>query len=457
MAERAELEIRVDTDVHLDSETAPRQMLSALRRRLRQSSTGGTVPMLLETRDGRHRLPQGLLPWVTEACQRKEIPFEVVDRRSVVSCRAIRSRGKLDEPHRKALRQLMMRDSGVVFAPGPGRVALAVELMAARQQRSLVLTHSQSSARRWLADLRELLGLSVPHVAPLTEAGPDTRVVVGSYAALGSLPLEVLRSDYGMVVFDSLEEVESGLLMRSIRNTGARYLLGLARRTARSDQGFEHIYLTLGGVVCRLEQAISHAPLLPVYRTRLTEFARPYEGRQGYQTLLAELTKDEARCKLIADDVATEARAGHPCLVLSERRTHLERLARLFSPELTVETLTSAVGPAQRGRMIQRFEAGEVLVLLCTSQIAQDTVSTTRISRLFLTFPFTYVRKLEKPLQGLIQPFEGQQDAVLFDYHDAQMEPLVRSHAKRHKLLSRFRREVERTVRRKSQMTLPLG
>ena len=457
MAEQAALEIRVGTDVQLDSDSAPVSMLSALRRRLRQSSPGGTLPMLLETRDGHYRLPQGLLPWVTEACQRKAIPFEVVDRRSVISCRAIRSRRKLDEVHRKALRQLMVRDSGVVFAPGPDGVALAVELMAARQQRSLVVTHTDSDQQRWLEDLRKVLGLDTPYVAPLAEAGPDSRVVVGGYAALGAMPPEVLRHHYGMVVFDSLEEVEPGLLMRSIRNTGARYLLGLARRPPAAGQNYEHVYLTLGGVVCRLEQNPHDAPLLPTYRTRFTEFSRPYEGRQGYQTLLAELAADQPRCQLIADDVVQEAREGHPCLVLSERRTHLERLAELFPKDLTVETLTSAVGPARRGRMIQRFEAGEVQVLLSTSQIAQDTISTTRISRLFLTFPFTYVRKLEKPLRGLIQPFEGQQDAVLFDYHDAQMEPLVRSHQKRHKLLTRFRREVERTVRSKSQMSLPLG
>ncbi len=457
MAEQAELEIRVDTDVHLDTDHAPRRMLSALRRRLRQSSPGGTVPMLLETRDGRHRLPQGLLPWVTEACQRKDIPFEVVDRRSVVSCRALRSRRKLDEQQRKALRQLMVRDSGVVAAPKPARMALAVELMAARQQRTLVLTSTDRSARGWLDDLSEVLGLDAPHVAPLAAAGPDTRVAVGTYAALGKMPLEVLRSDYGMVIFDALEAAEPGLLMRSIRNTGARYLLGLARASTKANAGYEHIHLTLGGVVCRLEHAAQETPLLPAYRTRLTEFCRPYEGRKGYQKLLAELATDEARCQLIAGDVAREAGGGHPCLVLSERRTHLEHLARQLPGDLKVETLTSAVGPARRGRVIQRFESGEIQVLLCTSQIAQDSISTNRISRLFLTFPFTYVRKLSKPLQGLIQPFAGQQDAVLYDYHDALMEPLVRSHDKRHKLLTRFRRDVERTVRSKSQMTLPLG
>ena len=453
MAEQA-LRIRVDTDVQLDSDSAPRQMLSALRRRLRQCSPGGTLPMLLETRDGHHRLPQALLPWVTEACKRKDIPFELEDRRAVVSCRALRARGKLDGPHREALGQLMMRDSGVVVAPDPrGRVALAAELMASRQQRSLVVTHTARQLRRWQADLFEVLGLGEPHVASLADADANTRVVVATYAGLAAMPSELLRRDFGMVVFDALEEVEPGLLMRSIRNTSARYLLGLARRVGGADA----MHLTLGGVVCRLEEARGEAPLLPVYRDRVTEFARPYEGRQGYQSLLAALARDEPRCQLIVDDVVQEARAGHPCLVLSERRTHLEQLARLFPKDLDVEVLTSAVGPARRGRVVQRLESGEVQVLLSTSQIAQETISTTRISRLFLTFPFTYVRKLEKPLQGLISPFAGQLDAVLFDYVDAEMVALARSHEKRQKLLTRFRREVERAAHRASQMKLPLG
>ena len=454
-----DLQIRVDTDVQLDSRQTPQQILSALKRRLRHSSSGGSggegLPALLETREGVHRLPQGLLSWVTEACQRKDVSYQLDDRRAVVTCRAMRLQERSGERQKKALRQLMARDSGVLVGRG-GRVLVAAELMAARQQRSLVAVASEASARSWLAQLQQLLGLEAPHVAPLAQASAETRVVVCGHAALARQSPEALRCGFGMVLFDAVDEVEPQLLLRAIRGTGARYLLGLAREATRRDPHHDQILLSLGGVVCQLDPAAHSLPLLPVCRVRVTSFSRPYNGQQ-YQALVGELARDEPRSQLIVDDLVQEAGAGHACLVLSERRTQLELLASLLPGELAVETLTSAVGPAQRRRIIQRFEAGELQVLLSTSQIAQDTITTHRVSRLFLTFPFTYVRKLEKPLQGLIQPGEGQRDAVLYDYHDVQMPPLVRSAEKRQKFIKRFRQEVEQKIHRKSQMTLPLG
>ena len=162
------------------------------------------------------------------------------------------------------------------------------------------------------------------------------------------------------------------------------------------------------------------------------------------------------RCALVAADVAAEAAAGHRCLVLSERRVHLEHLARRLPDELRVETLTSAVGLARRTAAIQRFERGEAQVLLSTGQIAQESVRTSCFDRLLLTFPFNYLPKLEQPLRALLRPHTGQRDAVLLDYLDAQVPPFCRAHERRQRYLARLRREVEQATARRRQMTLPL-
>lgn len=458
--ETTQIEIEVDSEVHLPSGVTPQRVLEAIRRALRQHDLPkGEKRRLLNlvqaTRGGPHRLPQALLSKVTETCHRYGIPFSVVDRRAMVSCPALRSRLALPPDEERAMRQLLLRDSGVLVAGAERtRDALAVGLAARRQQRTLVAALEPAP---WVERFRAGLGLAAPHVAPLADATTDTWITVASYEELGRLEPEALRHGYGMVICDGLCAVDAVTLMRAVRGIGARYLLGLAAEPVRRDGLHQTLFLALGGVVHRVAgDARPHNPgLRLVTRSRTTGFAFPgYEGRRQYQALVAALAADAARGEMVAADVGEEARAGRPCLVLSERRDHLELLDGLLPEGLARETITSTVRPAERQRIISSFERGELSVLLATSQIASESLATPRVQRLFFTFPFSYARKLERVIRrGLLAPSAGQEDAVLYDYDDPRVEPLHRAFEKRAEFLGKLRRETERAA----QLELPLG
>jgi superfamily II DNA or RNA helicase len=375
----------------------------------------------------------------------------------MVACPALRARVQLSATESAALRRLLLRDSGVVVAEAiRSRRALAIELIARRQQRTLVVVESDDQVAEWIDGIREGLGLSSPQVCQLSEASQDTWIVVGTYQRLSTLPEPAQRNDYGLMICDGMNSVDPLTFMQTVRTAGARYLLGLAAAPTRADGLHDTLFLALGGVVDRLARAPGGTALRLVCRFRTTEFAYPgYQGRRQYQALLAALADDEARCAMIAEDVAQEARKGRPCLVLSERRDHLERLVDLLHRrgEMNTEMITSNIRPAQRSRAISRFEGGEVLVLLATSQIATDSIHTTRVERLFLTFPFSYAQKLNRLVKSLLHPSAGQQEAVLYDYDDVLVDPLHRAFEKRKKFVSRLRREADE----RAQLSLPLA
>jgi len=466
VAESIPLKIQVDTDVQVLSAATPRRVVEAIRRQLRQHDlqiVGGAedrnLLSLLQTRGGCHRMPQGLLPRLTETCRRYGVPYEVVDRRSMVSCPALRSRLQLTPAERQVVHRLLLRDSGVVLAESESsRRAIAVELAARWQQRTLVVVDSEEAASWWVQQLRQGLGLPPDQVRQLPEATPDAWIVVGQYATLQTLPAPIQRNDYGLLICDGLSSVDALTFMRTIRAAGARYLLGLADRSTRADGLHDTIFLALGGIVDRLTAAPAMTPTRLTCRFAETGFAFPgYEGRSQYQALLAALAVDEARVDRIARDVAREGMAGRSCLVLSERRDHLEHLAARLPAGLSVETITSTVRPADRARIINRFERGELFVLLATSQIAVEAITSPRLDRLFLTFPFSYARKLSKLVARLIEPSEGKQDAILFDYDDVEVETLHRAFDKRRAFLEKLRRETEQRVTQDAQLSLPLG
>jgi superfamily II DNA or RNA helicase len=319
-----------------------------------------------------------------------------------------------------------------------------------------VAVESAAAAERWQAELASSLGLQPPLLEPLRRAGPETRIAIGRYPAILQIPAAELRERFGTAVFDGLEAVDALTLMKVVRGTGARYLLGLTGSATRGDGLQGTIFLAVGGLAHIMAAPVpSCAPVRLGCRFRSTELDFAYQGRSHYQALLAALARDAGRAALIAADLTAEARAGHACLVLSERRDHLEQLAALLPPELPAEMLTSTVRPADRGRVLERFEAGEVRVLLATGQIASESIATARASRLFLTFPFAYLRKLEDPVRWLLQPLPGKSEALIFDYDDLKVTPLHRAFEKRRAFLLRLCRQAEERAAGQVQMQLP--
>ena len=462
MAEQNSLEILVDRDIQVPAAQTPKKVVDALKRQLRrhdlsrllrhdQSQRG--LLNLLQTQSGQHRLPQGLLGQVTDACRRHGVPYSVVDRRAMVSCPAMRAQTSLSEHLEAALRRLLLHDSGVLIAnDADDRVALAKEIIARRQQRCLILTASETNAKRWLGELERGLSLPKEHVGPLSR-NTKKWLVVGTYAKTSQLADEALAEAYGLVVFDDLSEVDPISLMRTVRSVGARYMLGLATSTTRADGLHDPLYLVLGGVVHRLQASVQKSLELSCHY-RESAFSFDYDGRAQYQALMAALATDHERNDLIAQDIAAAAATGEHCLVLSERRDHLEQLAELLPEPITRATLTSAVRPAERRAIGESFSRGEITVLLATSQIAGELNGLDRVSRLFISFPFAYAKKLERMIASVLHPAPGKEQAHVYDYDDPAITPLHRAFEKRHKLLERVQKAAAAEHRRWAQLDL---
>ena len=440
--------------------------MEVIRRRLRQG--GGwqrkargeavnALPVILETRDGKHRLPQGLLPLVTEACIRKQVPYSVDDRRAMAPCPALRSSSRLSDAEAATLNKLLLRDSGVLIAPRDGLEAVAIDLLARRQQRTLILTHGQGDVARWIETVARHLRLAQPHVVPLAHATAEARVAVARYRDLHRGAPGPDAPPFGMVILDALHLADSGSVMAAIRSSDARFLLGLGERAQRSDSHHDQIHLALGGELQRLEPPTSARARLHLrHRVHVTDFTFDYSGGGQYQALLAALARDEPRARQVLADIAGDVRRGHNCVVLSDRRNHLETLAAgLKARGITVGCLTSKVGGAQRRALVARFEGGELQVLLAMRSIAQEAWEASRFSRLYLTFPLKHMQGLSRALDRLLAPSPGQTDAVLVDYNDVQVEPLEKAFAQRRKHIERQRRQADEKRRKESQLDLP--
>jgi superfamily II DNA or RNA helicase len=143
--------------------------------------------------------------------------------------------------------------------------------------------------------------------------------------------------------------------------------------------------------------------------------------------MLSELTQDPARNDLIADDVAQEAQGDAPgvCLVLSDRVAHCKTLVDLLAArEVTAAMLTGDLPAADRRKVVEALNGGQVKVLVATGQLIGEGFDCRELSTLFLATPIKFNGRLIQYLGRVLRPAPGKVKATVFDYLDINVPVL---------------------------------
>ena len=143
--------------------------------------------------------------------------------------------------------------------------------------------------------------------------------------------------------------------------------------------------------------------------------------------MLSELCKDTARNRLIAHDVAKEARnGGGICLVLSDRKAHCEALqAALRGHGVKAELLIGDLSNGERQRVVESLNNGGVKVLVATGQLIGEGFDCKELSTLFLATPIKFNGRLLQYLGRVLRPAPGKDKATVFDYQDVNVGVLM--------------------------------
>jgi superfamily II DNA or RNA helicase len=160
---------------------------------------------------------------------------------------------------------------------------------------------------------------------------------------------------------------------------------------------------------------------------RQTEFNPFHDPVSEYSQMLAELTADDRRNRMIVSDIADETRRGGGiCLVLSDRRRHCEILQAMlrFGEKIDAERLTGDLSPAQRRAVLERLQSGTVKVLLATGQLVGEGFDCPALSTLFLATPIRFGGRLLQYLGRVLRIAPGKGKARVYDYVDGRVDIL---------------------------------
>lgn len=321
--------------------------------------------------------------------------------------------GELRPYQDEAYQAVIKKDFGVLEAlMGSGKTVIALAVIAARCQPTLILVHNKPLLYQWQDRIGEFLG----EIAGLVgdkhfEIKPITVAIINS----AKIHLKELTKYFSQVIVDECHRTPATMFSEVVQAFDCKYMLGLSATPYRRDGLTNLISWFLGELIHKIdpkELEDSGAVLIPEIQTKETGF--------NYQKLLSLMVVDEGRNNMIIQDVLFEVKRPGTVLVVSDRVEHCLSLAGILAgrrPGLMVEVLTGQLKSKERIALVKNLRNGKVNVVVATVQLVGEGFDFEGFSSLFLSTPIKFSGRLIQVIGRILRPADGKVPRV-YDYTD---------------------------------------
>ena len=377
-------------------------------------------------------IPRGYIRSLILMCRQNNIAYELKDRRRELGSVDFDFKGSLRPYQQKAVKHLLSKDFGTLsFPTGSGKTVLGLYLIAKRMQPAMIVVHTRDLMFQWIEKIFEFLSISKDEIGIIGGG----KIRIGDRITLAMVQTlykcaEEVSPKIGFLVVDECHRAPSRTFTEAVTAFDSKYMLGLSATPWRRDKLSKLIFWHLGDLHYKLdrEELIKSGDVLPAeVMVRETGFRPYHDPSREYTQMLAELVTDDNRNRMIAEDIAKEARSHHGvCLVLSDRKAHCEALRTLlkYRHHVIAEIFTGDLTPIERQTVLERLKNGEFKVLIATGQLMGEGFDCKDLTTLFLTTPIRFKGRLLQYLGRVLRPAPKKAVARVFDYVDIHVEPL---------------------------------
>ena len=284
--------------------------------------------------------------------------------------------GHLKDAQKPAIDAIMARRFGTIQSPtGSGKTIMGLYCIYARKQPALVVVHTTALLKQWIERAVQFLGIPEREIGIIGQGsrvvGP--RLTIALVQTLRKCAAEVAPK-IGHIIIDEVHHTPASTFYESVAPFDCAYALGLSATHKRRDGLTPLIYWYIGPLVYEVARStliragdiVQVEPVIRETGFTPSPYIDPVWQRAA---LMKELCEDEERNHGILADVILESGNG-PCIVLTDRKAHADRLAQMISETgIVCESCHGDVPKEAQAGMIQAMNDGRLRVLVATGQL----------------------------------------------------------------------------------------
>ena len=435
-------------------------------------STFGTprVTEVFEEDEYTITLPRGAEEELLEKLKSKNIIYKLEDRRFTGRKLQISFTGKLRKDQQKAFRKLEGHDEGVLSATtGFGKTVIGAAIIAKKKLPTLILVHTRELALQWQERLEEFLDIDEVVETRKRNKSPIGQLGGGQNRITGIIDIVLMQSmfnkdksvknlinNYGLIIVDECHHISASSFTRIISSAPAKYIYGLTATPYRKDGHHPIIFMQCGPIRFKVD-AKKEAELKSfehyiIPRFTSTRMPPKKDGEPHHiSNIYKQVSESQLRNNLIINDVLTALDEGKTPLVLTERKAHIEELARLLEgSDFEVIILSGSLTDKKRKEALTRLreiDDKESFVLIATSSLIGEGFDLARLDTLFLTMPLSWRARTIQYAGRLHRDYVGKEEVVIYDYVDIHIPQLEAMYHKRLGLIGQLAMILERINR----------
>ena len=442
------LEIKLDNQLHLNRSALKPEMINYLKEELNIAnseyfikkksgkSTWNTKSYfnLIDDKEFEVIIPRGFTGRLIKYLRSKKIDYQFDDSRKKKEHTIFKSSIHLLKHQKLAVDFAQKKDFGIIVAPpGSGKTIIGLKIIADKQQPALIAVHRKQLAEQWVERIQAFLNIPRVEIGMIGSGKSKIGKQI-TVAMIQSLSKKIQNEPetaihFGTLIIDECHHIPAETFSNTITKLSTSYQYGLTATPFRKYSDGKLLFIYLGEVIADIKPSEIESFKRARIIVRDTGFEFPFNPKTDpFETLSKVLVHDTARNKLILNDVISELKNGQKCIIITERKEHIETLNQLFKQSYESVTLSGGHTQKEREAKWKRLKAGDYQVLITTGQFFGEGTDLQNVTRLFLVYPFSFKGKLIQYI-GRVQ--RAEVTPVIYDYHDHKIDYLHRLFLKR--------------------------
>lgn len=377
-------------------------------------------------------LPKGFTGKLIRFCRDNQLDHQFTDERTLHKPVSFSFQANLRPHQEDCIQAISKKDMGVIVAPpGSGKTVLALKAIADKQQPALIVVHRKQLASQWMERIESFLGIPQKEIGKIGQGKSiiGKQITVATIQSLAKADLTDIHKAFGSIIVDECHHIPAETFRNTIAKFNSKYLYGLTATPFRKYNDGKIIFIHLGEIIAEINNTALPASNHPTIIIRNTELNVPFNAKTDqFETLSKILVHDSARNRLILKDVIDELQKGRKCVILTERKEHIQTLEQYLKQSFETITLSGDDAETSRKAKWKILQQGNYQALITTGQFFGEGSDLQNAECLFLVYPFSFEGKLIQYM-GRVQ--RSEISPAIYDYRDIKIDYLNRMFLKR--------------------------